>query len=546
MVKDLLLSTAVGVGLLVGMAGPGLSTARADDRPEPPVGGPDQEGAYLRQIHERLHPGWVDGYIRISPYKQLGPATSERQTEVSLVLRWDGTVEKAEVARSSGSLEFDAAALNSVWFAAPFPPPVDVLADDGLAHLKWRFARNHRLCSGGEVLRVEFPLQTALPNLAARGRLTEALRRMNDELARVGWSGGDFLSPFARNWLARPNLSNELDTRAAAALALGGDRRQMRILETAILVPETAVVAATALQRLGVDVGAVLAKALAADPERVSTRRAAVVAAVRAVPSIRASCPTCIELMTSAAIDPRQSVATRVSLIELLTPTAAAEPVASALARAAEDSHVAVRAAALLAQMPPGRGRVGVIKMAPLLHNRAPEIRAAAVAGVLRAGGDLGIEQLYLLGRERDPRPLIAAAQELGTMSSEASLELLKKLAKRPDKSVRLAVVKALAARSDAGARAMVEPILTAARADRSEDPALREMALGAAAPAELVGIGSDAALGVVAYRALVRANLREEAARWLLTNLEQLSPEDRIAALGDWIAEPPKYAAQK
>jgi HEAT repeat protein len=424
---------------------------------------------------------------------------------------------------------------------------VDVLADDGLAHLKWRFARNHRLCSGGEVLHVEFPLQTALPNLAARGRLTEALRRMNDELGRVGWSGGDFLTPFARTWLGRANMSNELDTRAAAALALGGDRRKLRVLETAILMPQSAAVAATTLQRLGVDVGELLAKALAADPEQVRAHRAAVVAAVRAVPSIRSSCPACVEQMAGALLDPRQPVATRVALIEMLAPVADAEAVAPALARAAEDSQVAVRAAAMLAQMAQGRGRPGVIRMAPLLHDRAPEIRAAAAAGVLRAGGDLGVEQLYLLGRERDPRPLIAAAQELGTMSTEASLELLKKLLKRSDRSVRTAAIKALAARTDAPARALVEPILVAARTDRNEDPPIREMALASATPAELVGIGSDTALGIVAYRALVRANLREEAARWLLTNLEQLSPEDRIAALGDWIAEPPKkFAAQK
>jgi hypothetical protein len=86
--KDVLLSAAIAVGVLVrGRPGPTI-TARAEDRPEPPLGGADQEGAYLRQIHERLHPGWVDGFIRISPYKQLGPANSERQTEISLILRW--------------------------------------------------------------------------------------------------------------------------------------------------------------------------------------------------------------------------------------------------------------------------------------------------------------------------------------------------------------------------------------------------------------------------------------------------------------------------
>lgn len=546
MAKDLLLSAAVAVGLVVGGAGPGVAPVHAAELPEPPVGGPDREGDYLRLVHDRLHPGWVDGFIRISPYKQLGPATSDRHTAVALVLRWDGTVESATVSKTSGSLEFDAAALNAIWFAAPFPPPVDVLADDGLAHLKWTFARDHRLCSGGEVLRVEFPLQTALPNLAARGRLGEALRRMSEELARVGWSGGDFLSPFARQWLGRPNLSNELDTRAAAALALGGDRRQLRILETAVLVPETAAVAATALERLGVDVGAIWSKALAVDPDQAQARRPAVVAAMRAVPTALGTCPPCVDALAAAVTDPRQPAPTRAALIEMLGRIEATEAVTQALARAAQDSHPAVRGAALLAQTPAGRGRPGVIRLAPLLRDRAPEIRAAAAAGVLKTGGELGLEQLYLLVRERDPRPLIAAAGELGRMSSETSFELLKKLLKRPDKSVRVAVVKALAARTDAASRALVEPILTAARTNTAEEPALREMALASATPGELTGISADPNLGVVAYRALLRANLREEAGRWLLTHLEQMSVEDRIGVLGEWIAEHPKYAAQK
>lgn len=546
MAKDLLLSAAVTVGLLAGAIGPGPSAARAAEQPEPPVGGPDREGDYLRLVHDRLHPGWVDGFIRISPYKALGPANSEKQTEVALVIRWDGTVESAAVSQSSGSLEFDAAALNAIWFAAPFPPPVDALADDGLAHLKWRFARNHRLCSGGEVVRVEFPLQTALPNLAARGRLSEALRRMNEELARVGWGGGDFLTPFARQWLGRPNLSNELDTRAAAALAVGGDRKQVRFLETALLLSQTAAVAATALERLGVDVGATLARDLTSDPEHLTSRRPAVVAAVRAVPGALATCPPCIDVLAAAAQDPRQPVPTRTALIELLGGVQATEAVTQLLARAAQDSNAAIRGAALLAQMPVGRGRVGVIRMAPLLHDRAPEIRAAAAAGVLRAGGDLGLEQLFLLPRERDPRPVVAAAAELGRMSSEASFEMLRRLLKKQDKAVRVAVVKALAARTDAASRELVQPIIAAARTNAAEEPAIREMALAAAAPAELVGIGSDRALGIVAYRALLRANLREEAARWLLANLEGLSPEDRITTLGEWIAEAPKFAAQK
>jgi len=184
--------------------------------------------------------------------------------------------------------------------------------------------------------------------------------------------------------------------------------------------------------------------------------------------------------------------------------------------------------------------------MAPLLHDPAPEIRAAAAAGVLRAGGDLGLEQLFLLGREHDPRPLVAAAGELGQMSSEESANLLRKLLKRTEKQVRLAAIAALANRQDPTARELVDPILASARTNAAEDPAVRALAIPGADPSQLVAMGTDPRLGLIVYRALLRGNLRQEAARWLLANLEQLSPEDRIAALGDWIAEPPKYAARQ
>jgi TonB family protein len=545
MAKVRLVSAAViAAAIWAGGLGAGTVPAHAAEVPEPSVGGPGAEGDYLRLVHERVHPGWVDGFIRISPYKQLGPASSDRQAEVSITIRWDGTVENAEVTRSSGSLEFDAAALNSIWFAAPFPPPVDVLADDGLAHVKWRFARNYRLCSGGEIVHVEFPIQIALPNLALRGQFAEALRRMGDELSRQGWTGEDFVSPFARQWLGRPNLSNDLDTRAAAALAMAGDRQQVHFLETALLLPQTAAIAAPALQQLGVDVGAILAKALAGDPT--ASKHSAVVAAVRATPAAASGCPACVLALAASALDPRQPSRARVDMIEILGHLDRSQVVAQALAHAAKDSNPALRGAALLALMPPHRGRVGVIRLAPLLHDPAPEIRAAAAAGVLRAGGDLGIEQLFLLGRERDPRPLIAAASELGHMSTEASTALLGKLLKRSEKNVRLAAIRALAGRADAPARALVDPILAAARANSSEDPAIRELAISSADPAELVGISIDTRIGAAAYRALLRANLRQEAARWLIGNLERLSPEDRITALGDWIAEAPKYSARK
>ncbi|HEY4185806.1 MAG TPA: HEAT repeat domain-containing protein [Polyangia bacterium] len=533
---------AVGVvGVFLALAAPRV---RATEQAEPPVAGTDRDGDYLRLVHQRLHTNWVDGYLRITPYDQLGPDTSKRQTEINLTVRWDGTIELAEIATPSDVPDFDAAALNAIWSSAPFPPPTDIMADDGLAHIKWRFARDFRQCSGAEVVHVEFPLQIALPNLVARGRLSDALQRMSVELEHTGWTGGDFLSPFVRLWLGRANLSDELDTRAAAALALGGDPKQGNRLRAAVLSPLTAGVAAPALQSLGVNVGSLLAAALS-DANAEATR-AAVVVAVRALPSITTSCAACVTALAAAALDPRRSVAERVAMLEILGGLERTHVVDMALGAASKDPAVAIRGAALLADMPPGRGRVGVIRMAPLLHDPAPEIRAAAAAGVLRAGGDLGLEQLYLLAREHDSRPLLAAASELGRMNTEASAEFLGKLLKRSDKVVRRGAVQALTARHDEPARALVEPILRAAVTDANEDPAVRALAIPFADPAQLVAMGVDARLGRDTYRALIGANDRQDAARWLLANFERLSPEDRIAVLADWIAAAPKLAARR
>jgi HEAT repeat protein len=274
--------------------------------------------------------------------------------------------------------------------------------------------------------------------------------------------------------------------------------------------------------------------------------RRAVVAAVRAEPAIAAHCAPCVSAFAAAALDPRQPAADRVAMLQVLGDFERTEVVTLALGAASKDANPAVRAAGLLAALPAGRGRVGIIRMAPLLHDPAPEMRAAAAAGVLRAGGDLGIEQLYLLARERDPRPLIAAATELGKMNTEASAELLGKWLKRSDKNVRRAVIQALAARHDEPARALVDPILRAAAVRADEDPVVRELALRIASPEQVSQMAaSDPRVGRPAYRALLAANLRQDAAHWLLAHLDELGPTERIGALGEWIAESPKLAAR-
>lgn len=527
-------------GLAVVAAWVSITAAvRAEELAEPPIVGDDADSEYLRQLHRRLHGSWVDGYIRVTAYDRLGPATSKRETEVSLTIRWDGTVESVEVSKPSDAREFDAAAMNAIWMSAPFPPPTSVMADDGLAHLKWRFARDFRQCAGGEVVHVEFPLATALPNLMARGLLSESLRRMSKELDRGGWVNGDFLAPFARGWLARPNLSDQLDTQAAAALVTGGDHAKLDRLKGALLGPTTAAIAAPTLQAAGINVGKLLTAALSANGS--DSARAAAVAALRAVPAIAHDCVPCIHALAAAALDPRHPAAERIAMLRTLGTLEGTPVVRMALSAASKDTNPAVRGAAMLASITPEHDRAALFRMSPLLHDPSPDIRAAAAAGVLRAAGDQGIEQLYLLARERDPRPMVAAAAELARLRSEESATLLGKWLSRSDKTVRRAAIQALVDRHDETARALVAPVLAAALMNRDEDVAVRELALRTATPEQLSVLATDPRLGRAAYRAMLAANRREEAARWLVNNLDQLMPDARIAVLGEWIAEAPK-----
>jgi len=538
--KSMALGLALGAFTLPPMVG-----RSAAEQAEPAITGTGKDADYLRSVHSKIHANWVDGFIRMSPYSELGPTTSQREVTLRLAVRWDGTIEAADVEKHSDSADFDAAALNAILISGPFPPPVEVLADDGLAHLRWRLARDFRLCASGEVIRVEFPLQMALPNLTARGLLEEAVRRMRDELTHQGFAAGDFITPFARQWLGRPNLSTDLDTRAAAALAQGGDRKQSLVLEKSLPLAQVSPIAAVALDHLGADVGGLLNQATTSDPS--TSRMHAAVAALRAVPTAAAGCAACVEGMVMAARDPRQPAAARAQMIEILARLEPrADAVATALGQLTTDPAPPVRAAALLATLPPGRSHIGVLRMAALLHDPSPDIRAAAAAGVLRAGGEAGLEQLYLLSRDKDARPLVAAAAELGRMSSEDSAALLGRLLRRPEKSVRVAVVRALASRSDPAARKLVDPVLAEARRNAAEDPAIRELVIPSASPEDLASMALDPRLGLRVYHAWLRANDRTSAGRWLLDNLLQLTPEDRIAVLGDWIAVPPTYAARK
>src|SRR6202042_3086345 len=112
------------------------------------------------------------------------------QTEILFTVRWDGSPAEVTGISGSGGGALDQAA-----------PPIAVYGDDGVAHFRWILAPDARLCSGGEVRRVEAPLAEALPRLFYQGRIKEALLRVA-RYTRNGDAGA--MSIFARAWLVRP------------------------------------------------------------------------------------------------------------------------------------------------------------------------------------------------------------------------------------------------------------------------------------------------------------------------------------------------------
>jgi hypothetical protein len=200
-----------------------------------------------------------------------------------------------------------------------------------------------------------------------------------------------------------------------------------------------------------------------------------------------------------------------------------------------------VRGAALLAQVRPGSGRAKVLAMVQYIRDPAPEIRAAAAAGVVRAGGDSNLDDLYVLFKDSDPRPAEAALRELEQLPTEKSTILMARLARRPHLQVQKLATELLLRRHARGSFAVLRSYL-----EPGTDPALRAMALAAADDATLARLADDPKLGLWVYRAHLACGRRDRAADWLAAHAAAMTPPQRTDALVDWLesAEPPSPVA--
>lgn len=104
---------------------------------------------YIARMHRRIHELWGFGFLEDLDDKPAGHEMNDWTlwTKIEIVLKPDGTVDKVNIAKPSGVLPFDVAALDTILTAGPFEPPPDAIRSaDGKTYLHWAFHRDWRQC----------------------------------------------------------------------------------------------------------------------------------------------------------------------------------------------------------------------------------------------------------------------------------------------------------------------------------------------------------------------------------------------------------------
>lgn len=104
--------------------------------------------AFIATMHRQIHRYWGDGFLADLDRKTGRDAYPDSlESSIEIVVRNDGVLDGMTIARPSGSLPFDTAALDAVSSAAPFPTPPDAIKSrDGKVYLTWHFHRDERQC----------------------------------------------------------------------------------------------------------------------------------------------------------------------------------------------------------------------------------------------------------------------------------------------------------------------------------------------------------------------------------------------------------------
>jgi hypothetical protein len=386
------------------------------------------------------------------------------------------------------------------------------------------FARDQRRCAGLAHTRTYEPVQVALPKLLRAGRRDEALKRVGMTRS-AGQPADPMFTLLAADWIKAAIHEPWATVRMARLLAERGDEEGNTWLKNAVRRPELAADAGSALVAVKTPLCPLL-KAWFDSDDWNDHQVAAVALATSTDP---ACAPGLVKLMMNTKARPDARAAAAVALGSIDNDEAR-----KALATAAKEDNTvaAVRGAAMLAQIKPNAGRTKVIAMEKFLRDPAPELRAAAAAGVVRAGGSANLDDLYVLFKEPDARPPLAALKELERVPSEEATKLIARLAKRPQVEVQKAAAALLVRRNArdyyAALKSFFEP---------KGDPELRALALAGLDESALESAGADPSLGLGVFRARLARGEREQAIDWFLARGAKLPPMQQAEAMADWVS---------
>ena len=101
-------------------------------------------------MHRSIHELWGFGQLEEWDDKPGSSPFNNRNlmTELEIVLNGDGTIDRIGVARSSGLMEYDVAAVDVAYTAGPYPdPPRGIRSANGKIYVHWKFYRDERQCA---------------------------------------------------------------------------------------------------------------------------------------------------------------------------------------------------------------------------------------------------------------------------------------------------------------------------------------------------------------------------------------------------------------
>ncbi|HET9624031.1 MAG TPA: hypothetical protein VFP84_21815 [Kofleriaceae bacterium] len=104
---------------------------------------------YLARMHRQIHELWGFGFLEGLDSRGANDPLNNPDLWVNLEVsvNADGTLHKVTIAKTSGKMEFDVAAVDAVISAGPYEaPPEAIHSVDGRTYLRWGFYRNWRQC----------------------------------------------------------------------------------------------------------------------------------------------------------------------------------------------------------------------------------------------------------------------------------------------------------------------------------------------------------------------------------------------------------------